>query len=168
MVSDAESHVAEDRAKREVIDLRNQADQLAYQTEKQLVEYKDKISSEDETELRRSLEDLKEAAKQDDKERIRAAIDKHNEVWQRVAQKMYQSASSQPGQAPRRGARSAAGAAAREERRTARSSTPNTRFSTTTRRRSKPSVGRARWNSMLRSAIGARSEIFVARTRFVL
>jgi molecular chaperone DnaK len=97
MVTDAESHVSEDRAKREVIDLRNQGDQLAYQTEKQLVEYKDKISSEDETELRRSLEDLKEALKQDEKERMRAAIDKHNEVWQRVAQKMYQNASSQPG-----------------------------------------------------------------------
>ena len=97
MVTDAESHVSEDRAKREVIDLRNQGDQLAYQTEKQLVEFKDKLSSEDETELRRSLEDLKEALKQDEKERIRGAIDKHNEIWQRAAQKMYQSASSQPG-----------------------------------------------------------------------
>ena len=98
MVSEAESHVAEDRAKREVIDLRNQADQLAYQTEKQLAEYKDKISSDDETELRRALEDLKEAAKQDDKNRIRSAMDRHNEVWQRVAQKMYQAADAQPGQ----------------------------------------------------------------------
>jgi|WetSurMetagenome_2_1015567.scaffolds.fasta_scaffold36085_2 molecular chaperone DnaK len=97
MVTDAESHVSEDRAKREVIDLRNQGDQLAYQTEKQLVEFKDKMSSEDETELRRSLENLKEALKQDEKESIRAAIDKHNEIWQRAAQKMYQNASSQPG-----------------------------------------------------------------------
>jgi molecular chaperone DnaK len=97
MVTDAESHVSEDRAKREVIDLRNQGDQLAYQTEKQLVEFKDKLSSEDEAELRRSLEDLKEALKQDEKERIRGAIDKHNEIWQRVAQKMYQNASSEPG-----------------------------------------------------------------------
>jgi molecular chaperone DnaK len=96
MVSDAESHVSDDRAKREVIDLRNQGDQLAYQTEKQLVEFKDKMSSEDETELRRSLEELKEALKQDEKERIRGAIEKHNSVWQRVAQKMYESA-SQPG-----------------------------------------------------------------------
>jgi molecular chaperone DnaK len=97
MVTDAESHVSEDREKREVIDLRNQGDQLAYQTEKQLVEYKDKVSSEDEAELRRSLEDLKEALKHDEKERLRAAIDKHNGIWQRVAQKMYENASSQPG-----------------------------------------------------------------------
>ena len=102
MVSDAETHVAEDRAKREVIDLRNQADQLAYQTEKQLAEYKDKISSEDETELRRSLEDLKEAAKRDEKNSISSAIDRHNQVWQRVAQKMYEAAGSQPHEGPGR------------------------------------------------------------------
>ena len=95
MVSEAEAHVADDRAKRELIDLRNQADQLAYQTEKQLPEYKDKISSDDDGELRRALEELKEAAKHDDKNRIRSAIDRHNQVWQRVAQKMYQAASSQ-------------------------------------------------------------------------
>ncbi|MDD4858039.1 MAG: molecular chaperone DnaK [Candidatus Krumholzibacteria bacterium] len=101
MVNEAESHAAEDRSQRELIDLRNQADQLVYQTEKQLVEYKDKISSEDEGELRRVFEELKEAAKQDDKNRIRSAIDKHNQIWQRVAQKMYQAASSQPNQEPR-------------------------------------------------------------------
>ena len=102
MVSDAETHVAEDRAKREIIDLRNQADQLAYQTEKQLAEYKDKISSEDESELRRSLEDLKEAAKRDEKNSISSAIDRHNQVWQRVAQKMYEAAGSQPHEGPGR------------------------------------------------------------------
>jgi molecular chaperone DnaK len=102
MVGDAESHAAEDRAKREVIDLRNQADQLAYQTEKQLVEYKDKISSEDETELRRALEALKEAAKRDDKASISSAIERHTQVWQRVAQKMYEAAGSQPQEGPGR------------------------------------------------------------------
>ena len=93
MVKDAESHVAEDKAKRELIDLRNQADQMSYQTEKQLAEYKDKIPSADEEELRRVLEELKEAAKTDDKKRIKAAIEKHNAVWQKAAQAMYQGAS---------------------------------------------------------------------------
>jgi len=94
MVKEAEAHAAEDKAKRELIELRNQADQLSYQTEKQMSEYKDKIPSEDEDELRKTLEELKEAAKSDDKERIKSAIDRHNQVWQRVAQKMYQSAAS--------------------------------------------------------------------------
>jgi len=95
MVNEAESHAAEDRSKREIIDLKNQADQLAYQTEKQLAEYKDKVASEDEGEIRRVLEELKEAAKSDDAGRIRSAIDRHNQVWQRVGQKMYQAASAE-------------------------------------------------------------------------
>jgi molecular chaperone DnaK len=105
MVNEAEVHAAEDRQKREAIDLRNQADQLAYQTEKQLLEYKDKIPAEDEAELRRVLEELKEAAKSEDGSRIRAAIDRHNAVWQRASQKMYQAAGAaqggpQPGPEP--------------------------------------------------------------------
>ncbi len=97
MVKDAESHAAEDKAKRELIDLRNQADQLSYQTERQLQEYKDKVPSEELDEIRRVLEELKEAAKSDDTSRIKAAIDKHNAVWQRAGQKMYEAASAQTG-----------------------------------------------------------------------
>jgi molecular chaperone DnaK len=118
MVTEAESHASEDRAKRELIDLRNQADQLAYQTEKQLAEYKDKVSSDDESEIRRALEELKQAAKGDDKGRIRSAIDGHNRVWQRVAQKMYQSASGQEQQpgGGRPGGETAGGAAQGEQK----------------------------------------------------
>lgn len=118
MVGEAESHVAEDRAKRELIDLRNQADQIAYQTEKQLGEYKGKVSSEDEAEIRSTLEGLKEASKSDDKERIRSAIDRHNQVWQRVAQKMYQAAGSQEQQQQPPGGEGGGGAGPheREER----------------------------------------------------
>ena len=103
MVGEAESHAAEDRSKRELVDLRNQADQLAYQTEKQLGEYKGKVSSEDEAEIRRGLEELKEASKSEDKERIRSAIDRHNRVWQGVAEKMYKAAGSQEQEPPRQG-----------------------------------------------------------------
>jgi len=95
MVKDAESHEAEDKAKRELIDLRNQADALSYQTEKQLAEYKDKIPEGDIEEIRKSLEELKEAAKTDDSGRIKSAVDRHNTVWQKAAQVMYQAASSE-------------------------------------------------------------------------
>jgi molecular chaperone DnaK len=94
MVKDAEAHAEEDKVKREAIDLRNQADQLAYQTEKQLEEYKDKIPGSDQDEIRRALEELKEAAKTDDVARIRKAIDAHNTVWQKAAQVMYEQAST--------------------------------------------------------------------------
>jgi molecular chaperone DnaK len=95
MVKDAESHGAEDKVKRELIDLRNQADALSYQTEKQLAEYKDKIPEGDIEKIRKSLEELKEAAKTDDKGRIKSAIDSHNTVWQKAAEVMYQAASQE-------------------------------------------------------------------------
>ena len=95
MVKDAESHETEDKEKRELIDLRNQADALSYQTEKQLEEHKDKIPEGDIEEIRKSLEELKEAAKTDDKNRIKSAVDRHNSVWQKAAQVMYQAASSE-------------------------------------------------------------------------
>jgi molecular chaperone DnaK len=97
MVKEAQSHASEDRAKRELIDLRNQADQIAFQTEQQLEEHKDKIPEGDIEEIRRALEELKEAAKTDDKQRMKKAIDTHNAVWQKAAQAMYQSASQQTG-----------------------------------------------------------------------
>jgi molecular chaperone DnaK len=99
MVKDAEAHVAEDKAKRELIDLRNQADHLAYQTEKQLEEYKDKIPAGDLDEIRKALEELKEAAKGDDGVRIKTAIDSHNTIWQKAAKVMYEQASAEDQQA---------------------------------------------------------------------
>jgi len=95
MVHEAEDHAAEDKARRELIDLRNQADQISYQTEKQMLEYKEKIPSGDLDEIRKALEELKEASKNDDRDRIKKAIDRHNSIWQKAAQAMYQSASAQ-------------------------------------------------------------------------
>jgi len=94
MVKEAEEHAEEDKEKREIIDLRNQADQMSFQTEKQLEEYKDKIPSDDLDEIRKVLEELKEANKTDDKERIKKAIENHNQVWQKAAQQMYQQSSA--------------------------------------------------------------------------
>ena len=94
MVDEAKSHEEEDRKKRELIDLRNKADTLAFQTEKQLEEYKDKIPEKDAEEIRRRLEELKESAKSDDGERIGKAIEEYNTAWQSVAQAMYQQASA--------------------------------------------------------------------------
>jgi molecular chaperone DnaK len=98
MVDEAESHASEDKAKRELIDLKNQADQMAYQTEKQLEEHKEKIPSEDMDELRKVLEELKESSKTDDADRIKKATEAHNTVWQKAAQAMYQNAA--PDQQP--------------------------------------------------------------------
>ncbi|MDZ7859889.1 MAG: molecular chaperone DnaK [Candidatus Krumholzibacteriota bacterium] len=95
MVKEAEEHAEEDKEKRELIDLKNQAEQMSFQTEKQLEEYKDKIPSGDMDEIRKVLEELKEASKTDDKDRINKAIENHNQVWQKAAQQMYQQSSAQ-------------------------------------------------------------------------
>jgi len=95
MVNEAAEHEEEDKQKRELIDLKNQADQISYQTEKQLEENKDKIPAGDLDGIRKALEELKEASKTDDRDRIKRAIEQHNQIWQKAAQQMYQQASSQ-------------------------------------------------------------------------
>jgi molecular chaperone DnaK len=104
MVKDAESHAAEDKEKRQLIDLRNQADQTIYQTEKQLLEYKDKIPEGDAEKIRKALEELKDAAKGDDKKRLQSALDAYNAIWQKAAQAMYQAASAGAGDQQAEGA----------------------------------------------------------------
>ncbi len=61
MVRDAEAHADEDKQKREEVDLRNQADQLVYSTEKSLEEVGDKISTDDKTGIQTEIEKLKSA-----------------------------------------------------------------------------------------------------------
>ncbi|MBN1884650.1 MAG: molecular chaperone DnaK [Candidatus Krumholzibacteriota bacterium] len=90
MVDEAKTHEADDKRKRQLVDLRNQADALVFQTEKQLEEYREKIPEKDAEVIRRKLEELKESAKGDDEARIRKAIDEYNKAWQAVAQVMYQ------------------------------------------------------------------------------
>src|SRR5205823_2174094 len=66
LVKDAESHSAEDRAKREEVELRNQADQMIYQAEKVLKEHEDKIPADVKAEVEGKLAELREAAKGSD------------------------------------------------------------------------------------------------------
>ncbi|MBD3384577.1 molecular chaperone DnaK [candidate division KSB1 bacterium] len=91
MVNDAKSHESEDKQKRELIDLRNQADQLVYQTEKSLKESGDKIDSDSKNKLEAAIGRVKEATKADNSNEIKSAIDDLNQIWQTVASQMYQS-----------------------------------------------------------------------------
>jgi molecular chaperone DnaK len=94
MVKDAERNKDEDRQKREEIDVRNQADQLVYQTEKNLNEYKEKLSADDAERLRNDLESAKNALKSNSISEIKSATERLNATWQDVAQRMYQQAST--------------------------------------------------------------------------
>ncbi|RKY87394.1 molecular chaperone DnaK [candidate division KSB1 bacterium] len=99
MKKDAEAHAADDRRKKEEVDTRNQADQMIYQTEKQLKEMADKIDAESKSKIESALERLKGAAKGSNIDEMKSAIDGVNMAWNEVSQKMYQQASQQAGQA---------------------------------------------------------------------
>ncbi len=94
MVKDAKKHEEEDKDKRESIELKNQAEQLIYQTEKNIDEHGDKLGSEKE-ELNGALEKLKKANEGSNIDDIKAAIDELNNVWNKSASKMYESSKSE-------------------------------------------------------------------------
>jgi len=99
MVDDAKANESEDQKRREEVELRNRADQLAFETEKNMKEYGEKISPE----LRKKVEDaaveVREAVKSGDAARIRSTYDRLNEAWQQAAAEMYKQTpgASQPG-----------------------------------------------------------------------
>jgi molecular chaperone DnaK len=110
MVQDAEKMGDEDRKKRELVDARNAADALVYQTEKQLKEYKDRLEGDDAKNLEKAMDDVRSAMKTDHTRDIKAATEKLSGVWNDVAQRMYQRASTQ--QQPGAGASSGSTGAA--------------------------------------------------------
>ncbi|HET6349330.1 MAG TPA: molecular chaperone DnaK [Candidatus Krumholzibacteria bacterium] len=109
MVKDAERFKEEDHKKREEIDARNAADALVYQTEKNLKEYKEKLSADDVRRLEADVEGVKSALKSDSPSQIKSASDRLNATWQEVAQRMYQQASAEDAGAQPGGAQPGAG-----------------------------------------------------------
>ena len=94
MVEDARKYEEEDRKRREVVDARNQADQLIYQTEKNLKEMGDKLAEEDRKRLQEGIDSLRRVMGQEDVGAIRSEIDRLSQAWNQVAQKLYEQAAS--------------------------------------------------------------------------
>jgi molecular chaperone DnaK len=92
MTRDAEAHAEEDKKRRQVIDLKNQADQLVYSTEKTLKEHGAKVSSETRGKIESAVNNLKEATKGEDASAIRRAIDNLNETSQELGKALYEEA----------------------------------------------------------------------------
>ena len=97
-VKEAEQFAAEDAKRKEEVDVRNQADQVVYQTEKALEDAKDKIDASDKANVEAALNKLKDALKGTDIEAIKAATEEATKAFYPVAEKMYQQ-SGQAGQA---------------------------------------------------------------------
>ncbi len=108
-VREAEQFAAEDAKRKEEVDVRNQADQVVYQTEKALEEAGDKIDASDKSSVEAALNKLKDAMKGSDIEAIKAATEEASKAFYPIAEKMY--AQSNPQGGPDMGGQSAPGGA---------------------------------------------------------
>ncbi len=94
-VKDAEAYAAEDKKRRESVDVRNNADQMIYQTEKTLTDIGDKISAEEKAGIESAKEALKEALKGEDVEAIKAKQEELQKQLYAVSEKIYKEAQAQ-------------------------------------------------------------------------
>jgi molecular chaperone DnaK len=92
MVKEAESHASEDRAKREEVELRNQADHMIHQAEKIIKDNESRIPEDVKSEVNTKLEALKSAAKGSDTKDLQRKMDDFNESLQKIGQHIYQQA----------------------------------------------------------------------------
>jgi len=92
MKKEAETHAEEDKKKREIVDLKNQADQLIYSTEKTLKEHGDKVSAETRGKIENAIGNLKEAIKGENADAIRKATDNLASASQELGKVLYEEA----------------------------------------------------------------------------
>ena len=98
-VKEAEEYAAEDKKRREAVDIRNNADQMIYQTEKTLTELGDKLAEDEKSKIETAKEALKEALKGEDIEAIKAKQEDLQKELFAVSEKLYKAANPQ-GDAP--------------------------------------------------------------------
>ena len=92
MVKDAESNASADKEKREKIDLKNQAETLIYQSEKQLGELGDKVGAEDKAKVEQFSAQLKEAVEKDDTDTIKTVLEQLQQALYAAGAAVYQNA----------------------------------------------------------------------------
>jgi molecular chaperone DnaK len=95
MQRDAKEHAAEDKKKKESIDIRNQADSLVFQTKKQMDEMKDKLSADSKAKLETEIKKVEDALASNNPDQIKSATDSLNKVWNEIASQLYQQTSQQ-------------------------------------------------------------------------
>jgi len=94
-VKEAEQYAAQDKKLKEEVEIRNQADQMVYQSEKTLSEMGDKIPAEDKSKIESGVEKLKETLKGQDTDAIKAATEELTQAFYAVSEKLYQQANPQ-------------------------------------------------------------------------
>ena len=92
MVKEAESHAEADRQRREAVELRNEADNLVYRTEKLISENADKITDDVKKPVEEAIAEVKAALEGEDNDRVKAAVEKLNTTSAQLGQAMYAAA----------------------------------------------------------------------------
>ena len=95
MVKDAEANAEADKKRREEADLRNEVDQLVFQTDKVLADLKDKVSEEEVKKAEAARDELKAAIEANDLDQMKAKRDALNEIVQNLTVKLYEQAAAQ-------------------------------------------------------------------------
>ena len=97
MVNDAKKNESVDKEKKEKIDMINQAENLIYETEKNINENGDKLSPEEKSNLEQKVTDLKKAKETGNSEDLKSSIESLNTLWSSLASKMYNNNKSNEG-----------------------------------------------------------------------
>jgi molecular chaperone DnaK len=111
MAKEADAHSAEDKAKRDEIEAKNQLDSMVYNIEKMLKEHGDKISGSERGDVENALADAKKAIESGNKQQMDSAREKLTAASHKLAEQMYKAtqAQSAPGSGPTPGAGAASG-----------------------------------------------------------
>ncbi|HEY6906640.1 MAG TPA: molecular chaperone DnaK, partial [Ignavibacteriaceae bacterium] len=98
MKNDAKEHAAEDKKKKESVEIKNQADSLVFQTKKQIDELKDKLSADNKSRLESEIKKVEEAIASNNTEQMKSATDSLNKVWNEIASQLYSQTGGPQGQ----------------------------------------------------------------------
>ena len=89
MKREAKEHAAEDKKKKEGVEIRNNADNLVFQTKKQIEELKDKLPADSKGKLETEITKVEDALKTNDTDAIKSATDNLTKVWNEISQQIY-------------------------------------------------------------------------------
>jgi molecular chaperone DnaK len=94
MERDAREHAAEDKKKRELVEAKNYADQIIYQTEKNVKDMGDKLDAESKERLQNGVQKIRDVMNSERPDEIKSACDQLNTLWNEVSSKMYERATA--------------------------------------------------------------------------
>ena len=103
MKKDAEANAESDKKVKEEVEKLNNADQMIFQTEKQLKEFGEKLSDDKKKPIDNALDNLKKAYESKDLSKLDSALEKINEAWKNASEEMYKAQADASAQEPNKG-----------------------------------------------------------------